>query len=126
MAIAKRERDPAENDSEEEAQTIAPRDLPPWVVCQNTWALWRKGLKPPPWLQLSNAFVQQVDVIRQWGELAAEDLEEPRSKAVSVKPVPVALAPHAAAPAFDPAVLSRVARIKSVESVSPASVLQPL
>ena len=73
QTASKRVREEAGNPEEEafnsEVEAQDSISLPPWVVCKNTWALWRKGKQPPAWLQLSPAFVSQLAVIREWGEL---------------------------------------------------------
>ena len=116
--------------------------FPNWVVCANTFKLWRVGKKPAPEVMLSPAAAAEVARLQAWAEQeVVKERDEcmagltPPAPAQPTPPTPpppppqqqplvevdaVRPTPH---PPFDPAILARVAAIKSAARASPASVL---
>jgi len=115
--------------------------FPPWVVCANTFKLWRVGKKPPPEVMLSPAAAAEVARIQAWAEHEVEkEWGAPRAAPAPAQPAPPPTSPLPPLPPpqplveveavrptphrpFDPAILAKVAAIQSAARVSPVSVL---
>ena len=114
--------------------------VPTWVVCENTFKLWRVGEKPAPDVMLSPQAAAEVARLQAWAAQQVEQERAPRAAPAPARPTalpklpspprsePLPLVevdavrptPH---PHFDPAILARVAAMKSAARASPVSVL---
>ena len=133
----KRMRSTRSADEALEASSDSDADLsrwPAWVVCHNSYNLWKGGKEPPLAMQLSAAAACQVRAVRAWaaGEQASIEKAAARPSppvvTVTARDFQPAVSPQAPTVLpFDPIVVARVASIKKAAAFpSPVTVLQPL
>lgn len=100
------------------------RGLPPWVVCFDSADLAFKGVPLPDDLKLSNGALRELKAIREWAARTNVPAvaEQPPVAEQAAPPPPTpqtahilrVVPPPCVSPAvFDPAVLAKVAQLKS-------------
>jgi hypothetical protein len=115
---------------------------PAWVVSDDAGSLGKKGVVPPPAIQLSPVAAAEVLRLRKWATATVEQMQPQMPAVPPARPVPAAVEPRSSvqtcqqvevvrqmhsgpAPVFDPAVLAQVQAIKAAGqcSASPTTVL---
>ena len=112
---AKRQKVVAQPGEESDEEHVPTEQWPVWVVCNNSYALWRKGMQNLPTdLKFNATTVGQVAAVKYW---AAQKVEEMQAlQAAETYDTAVAYAPQEE--------LQPPAQMVAVQAVSPHAALQ--